>query len=459
MIGRLSASVLLLLLVLLIHTGKTQAAGKGKGQYQDQCLGVSTPSERFLAKSDLPTCQGGTDDMWFNFEAKVEKVSENCDSEDAFIIGSLLSEVIRQIECSIPEYKQEIFTSELCELPKEYQANRKLALVDEQTNRELGSNSYTYKGGGRCARCKKRRRRSLRDLKEVSVDAVCAFAASANLSAAIATRFMEAANINYEQVIELASDYWDAKKGLKTVEDAEKEMEECAEHEELAKDESLVTQAWCDKAKKQTSYKDLDKSIKYAEKARKNAIEEAEKAAKSMYKIRGLKYKLVQEEAKHEAEEEKDRTKETIEKMKVDMEKQLDVMKDNLDRLKKIISKEKDSKKKAAYEQQMTILETDMKRMEEESKAATKLLEEEAKLEGKAEVLRVELRAAGDEGDWLKKFGKLVEMEAPMQLLHYWNTTTGGCLTDYPEVKVECWPVERSDETKPLEECDIDFDW
>jgi DNA repair exonuclease SbcCD ATPase subunit len=458
MMGRLSASVFLLLLVVLIHTGKTKAAGKGKGQYQDQCLGVSTPIERFLARSDLPTCQGGTDDMWFNFEAKVEKVSENCDSEDAFIIGSLLSEVIRQIECSIPEYKQEIFTSELCELPIEYQTNRKLALVDEPIHRKL-STSFTYKGGGRCARCRKGRRRSLRDLKEVSVDAVCAFAASANLSAAIATRFMEAAKINYERVIELTSDYWDAKKGLKTVEEAEKEMEECTEHEELAKDESLVTQAWCDKAKKQTSYKDLENSIKYAEKACKNAIEEAEKAAKSMYKIRGLKYKLIEEEAKHEAEEEKDRTKETIKKMKEDMEKQLDEMKDNLDRLKKSISKEKDSKKKALYEQQMTILETDMKQMEEESKAAAKFLEEEAKLEGKAEVLRVELRAADDEDDWLKKFGKLVETEAPMQLLHYWNTTTGGCLTDYPDVKLECWPVERSDETKPLEECEINFDW
>jgi DNA repair exonuclease SbcCD ATPase subunit len=458
MIGRLSASIFLLLLVLLIHTGKTQAAGKGKGQYQDQCLGVSTPSERFLAKSDLPTCQGGTDDMWFNFEAKVEKVSENCDSEDAFIIGSLVSEVIRQIECSIPEYKQEIFTSELCELPNEYQANRKLALIDEPIHRKLSS-TFTYTGGGRCARCRKERRRSLRDLNEALVDAVCAFAASANLSAAIATRSMESSNNNYEQVIELASDYWDAKMGLKTVDEAEKEMEECIEHEELAKDESLVTQAWCQEAKKQTPYKDLENSVKYAEKTSRKAMDEAKKAAKSLYKVRGLKYNLMREEAKKEAKKQKEKTKETIEKMKENLDEQLDEMKDNLDRLKKIISKEKDSKKKAAYEQQMTILETDMKQIEEESKAAAKLLEEETKLEGKAEILRVKLQAADDEDDWLKKFEKLVEAEAPKQLLHYWNTTTGGCLTDYPEVKVECWPVERSDETKPLEECNIDFDW
>ena len=181
-VARLSASVCLLFLVLHIHPGHTEARGKGKGDYKDQCLGVSSPQERFLAKDDLPSCQGGTDESWFNFEATVDKVSEDCNSEDSFVIGALVSEVIRQIECSIPEYKDEVFSSELCELPSEYHASRNLVLVDEQVNRELGGKKWTYKGGGRCLRCRKeQRRRSLRELKEVSVDAICSFAATAKL--------------------------------------------------------------------------------------------------------------------------------------------------------------------------------------------------------------------------------------------------------------------------------------
>ena len=148
--------------------------------------------------------------------------------------------------------------------------------------------------------------------------------------------------------------------------------------------------------------------------------------------------------------------------MKDDIDDMLDDMKNDLKRLKKKISKEKNEDKKAEYEQQKEILEADMKQMEEESKASAKLLEEEAKLDGKAKVLRVELRAADGDDDWLKVFEELVETEAPKQLLYYYNSTTAGgpgCLDDYPEVKVECWPVERSEESKPLDECELDFDW
>lgn len=439
-----------------------------RGGEQDKCRAGGNDN-------DLQRCDGGTYESWFNFEAKIEKVSKNCDADDSFIMGALVSEVIRKIECSIPEYKGEVFDSEMCELPQEYhmEDDRRLALSNQEFHRHLGTYTLTYQGGGRCRRCRRRRLqaltqprpsnslRSLRQLKEATVDAVCSFAATAKLGADIASRSLDSANDNYEEIMDLAAEFYDAKMGAKMVEEAEKELDDCGEHEELAKDEALVTEGWCNEAKEATSAKNMEKCLKGAEKTVKKAMEEAKKVAKSNHKIRDMKHKLMKENVEHEAKEKKEKVKNLIEKMKDDIDDRLDEMERKKKWYERKISRERDDEKKAEYEAQKEALEVVMKRMEQESKDAAKFLEEEAKIDEKVELLQIDLRSADDEDDWLKTFSKLLEEEVPRQLMYYYNSTSGGpgCLDHYPEAKVECWPVEKRDETKPLDECELDFDW
>ncbi len=246
------------------------------------------------------------------------------------------------------------------------------------------------------------------------------------------------------------------------VEEAEKKTNECAQHQMIARDEALVTEGWCNDAKKQRSKKGLEKCIKGAEKTVKKAMDEAKKATESLHKVRDVKHKLMRENVKHEAEQKKERVKKLVTTMKDDIDDRLDDMKKDLKWLEKKISREKNEDQKAKYERQKETLEADMKRLEEDSKESANFLEEEAKIDEKIELLRVDLTNADDENDWLEIFSKLVEEEAPKQLMYFYNSTTPGgpgCLDENPEVKVECWPVEREYETKPLDECELDFDW
>ena len=100
--------------------------------------------------------------------------------------------------------------------------------------------------------------------------------------------------------------------------------------------------------------------------------------------------------------------------------------------------------------------------MEIEAKESTKLLETSARMEEKIELLRINVSKANDMESWLSSFAKLLEDEIPFRLMYSYNATTPnspGCLTKYPEAKVECWSVPQEEERVPLDECELDFEW
>ena len=274
---------------------------------------------------DLPSCRGGTDDLWFNFDVKLDNVSEQCDEKDRFVIGALVSELVQEIECSIPEYKNERFDGELCETPNELlpssASNRALRALVNESHRQLGT-SYVYRGGGRCQRCRNSRR--LRSLKEITVDAACSFAGSAEIAAELALSALDQATASYEEVVDLAGAFYDAKKGEEIKEKAEKELEKCAENEKVARSEAELAKAWCENAKRETSSKRLDECIKGAEKNSKNALDETKNTRKAFHKVNDMKFEIIQEGVRHENEELQDKLKVLIEKMKNDIEDRID---------------------------------------------------------------------------------------------------------------------------------------
>lgn len=60
-----TVSLLLALITLAL-------ARKDEDWYEKKCLAVRGPSDRKLR--GLPRCRGGTQESWFNFEAKIDKV-------------------------------------------------------------------------------------------------------------------------------------------------------------------------------------------------------------------------------------------------------------------------------------------------------------------------------------------------------------------------------------------------
>lgn len=373
-------------------------------------------------------------------------------------MGALISELVREVECSIPEYKEEIFTGEMCEYPEHTPIRNRNLLVDS-THRRL--TDYTYSGGGRCRRCRtgRRRRLDVRELKAMTREAVCYYADNARVAMHVAEYTLAEANNSYEEVMILAEDFYDASKGSKMVEEAEKKVFEVEKHMLTAQMEYETTQELCDLVLPNSSA-DLNKALKEAEKSSKKTMEETVKATESLHKIRDVRVKILTEEVKHEHDEKKDQVKAIVSTMKNGLEKKLEDLKEEIEDAKDKAKNEKDKKKKREYEDTVDKLEEEKKKLETEYKESEKFLKADSKMDEKIEILRAELSNADGEDDWLKLFSKLLTNEIPGKLLYYYNSTSGGgCLDEkvMPKAKVECWPVDKKYETEPLDACELDF--
>jgi len=375
-------------------------------------------------------------------------------------MGALVSEVVREIECSIPQYQEEIFIGELCEFPKA--DDLRFLVAHHEFHRDLAV-SYTYNGSGRCRRCRTTARRSLGDLQAMTKEMACSHAANANLGVKIAGNSMSEAYDSYEEIMDLAAAFYDAKKGAKMVEDAEKQMKEVEEHEKVTKAEAKVCEELCEMAMdSRTSSKQLEDIVKSAEKSNKKAMDEALKVSVTLHKLRDVKIDFLVEEVKYEAKVKKGKVMNVIEKMASEIEKRIEKLKEAIEKLKSLAKTAKDKgdkEKEKKYNREIQILEEEKTRLEDESKESAKFLMESQKIDEKIEILRVELINPEDEEDWLRMFSGLLSMDIPKKLMYYYNTTTGGCLDvqNVPEAKVECWPVPEIEQTVPLEDCELNF--
>ena len=110
-------SLLLVTFVAFIGVAAARTT-KGDQYYRTRCediLGDGSNGVRALISgNDLPSCPGPTEQSWYNFNVKIELPKDSeCDEQDRFVIGALVSEIVREIECSIPEYKEEVFYGEM----------------------------------------------------------------------------------------------------------------------------------------------------------------------------------------------------------------------------------------------------------------------------------------------------------------------------------------------------------
>ena len=158
----------------------------------------------------MPNCGGAPEDIWFNYEVQLKGIPEGCDDQDRFVMGALISNLVLEVQCSLLEFKQEIFESELCQTPVLFSSKpvvqeglRFLLAANEshQTQRRLAT--YYYSGGGRCRRCRSRRR--LRSLKEVTVEGACGLASEAELGADLAASALEQATFTHDEIVGLAA--------------------------------------------------------------------------------------------------------------------------------------------------------------------------------------------------------------------------------------------------------------
>lgn len=412
---------------------------------------------------DLPSCRGGTDESWFNYDVELEKNVDACNERDSFILGALISEIVQELECDLPSYKQELFDGELCELPSLIPSDRRLVAVDDKKSlrRRLEETGFRYKGAGRRRRCSSNTERFLKE--EATVEMVCSMADVSELGADLATATMEHANDSFEQVMELAITFYDEEKGQEHQEKAKKELDSCHETVKFSHSAAELTRKWCDQAKREKGNQELlDECFEKGEKAYKVAIDELADTKKAALKVDDEKFELIKEGIKHAHDEYQDHLKDLLEEMKVGIDDRIDRIDDILKDLKSQKDDEEDEEKKKEIERQMDSLEEEQKRLADEFKQMEDFLEAQAKVEETIELLRVDVQDADDEDNWLKTFSDLLEEEVPYRLMKYYNVSMGGCLGDdeskYPEAKVTCVSTTREQSKLPFDECELDFE-
>lgn len=410
----------------------------------------------------LPPCSGGTDEIWFNFDVELKKNIDDCDETDRFVMGALISEIVEEIECEVPNYKQELFDGELCEYPEavEHPPGQNRQLVVDESHRRLGR-TYRYSGGGRFRRCRSTTDRFLKEY--VSVDLVCKLADAAELGMTLSESAMEEATNEFEEIVDLAATFYDQKKANDHMEKAKKELDKCKEKEVKAVAEAKVTREWCKQAERKPSDKKrLEECFKGAEKTYKNAMKETKETRKAFMKVEGMKFKMMKEQSKYESEQEKDKGMDRIEKVKDEMDDQVKALEEQIKLKKKQKGKEKDKNKKTILEAEIKTMENEKKKMKDKNKHTNELLKKKTEIEAKIARLRTDVQIADDDDSLLDDFAKLLEEEIPYRLMKYYNVSTGGCLGDnenlYPEAKVNCWSTGQEQSRVPLEECKLNFD-
>lgn len=276
-----------------------------------------------------------------------------CNEEDHFIMGALVSEVIREVECSIPEYQEEIFTGELCEYPEQIVANERNLLVADTSHRGLADYIYSYRGGGFCRRCRRSRRLQARQLQEMTREAVCHYADNAKIGTHVAETTLDDANNSYEEVMELALNFFDIKKGYEMAKKADKEMIEVGEHVIEAQAEYELSQGFCDSIMPESS-KDMEKVLNEAKKASQKSLDETIKATEKLHELRGVKVDILTKEVQRAHEKKKEQLEKLVFEMRKDLEEKIEDIEKEIADKKNKIEKEDNIEKRAEYEQELT---------------------------------------------------------------------------------------------------------
>jgi hypothetical protein len=442
-----------------------------------EALSLRVHRRDLSAPEKLPGWLGTTVMLYFNLYINIQCTTSNegCSLDDFISMGTILEEIVAEVEEEYPSYKEEFIDTKVCPVPTTFGENvtsteranettnsTRRALHASEFHRRLGS--YQYTSSGRCRACKddSNDRRLLsgsrtRGLAATDAQAArdaqkkaCDSADTAIVAASVAQHGSEICDKLVTDVEKLAEGYNDADVAESYEQEVTAMKQNCKDFAYTAMQAAEQATRWCSLAENaglvpgEKNLKEVDRCAREADKFSKDAIAAAEKIHAEydimMEKAVEFKTLILQNNFKMQKEE--------LEGILAAEEENTNIMEDEMTSQIKLVEDQllltQDDTTQAELEEKRQML-LQMKKekaakavqMEKESQNMKKMYEEQLDHQIQEATILLEMVGASDVSDWLRKFGDGLEQTVPGRLLECYNTNLkAGCLEGEPKVHV-----------------------